>query len=221
MTKRTLCITEKLYDYMVAVSLREPDLLRQLREETAKEELARMQISPEQGQFMMLLLELLGARKTIEIGVFTGYSSLCTALALPADGRLVACDINKKWTDVARRYWHLAGVADKIELQLGPAVETLAGLLGAGEADSFDFAFIDADKGGYDAYYEACLQLVRPGGVIAIDNVLWDGAVADSMETDEDTVHIRALNEKIHADQRVQISLVPIADGLTLARRRP
>lgn len=220
MSNRTLCITPQLYEYMITVSLREPELLRQLRAETARDEMACMQIAPEQGQFMALLIHLLGARKALEIGVYTGYSALCTALALPDRGRLVACDTSREWTDVARRYWEKAGVSHKIDLRLAPADETLADLLTAGEAGTFDFAFIDADKTGYDHYYEECLKLIRPGGLIAIDNVLWDGSVADPAANDAETIAIRTLNEKIHKDRRVEISLVPIADGLTLARKR-
>jgi len=219
MSNRTLCITEQLYEYMMGVSLREPELLQRLRAETALDEMARMQIAPEQGQFMALLIHLLRAEKTIEIGVYTGYSALCTALALPDHGRLIACDISKEWTRVACRYWEEAGVSYKIDLRLAPAAETLAGLLAANEAGTFDFAFIDADKTGYDHYYEACLQLLRPGGLIAIDNVLWYGYVADRTIDDTDTEAIRAFNRKIHGDSRVEISLVPIADGLTLARK--
>ena len=204
---------------MVDVSLRESPLLQRLRVETAQDEQASMQIAPEQGQFMALLIHLLGAEKAIEIGVYTGYSSLCTALALPDHGRLIACDTSEQWTQVARRYWEEAGVAHKIELHLAPAAETLAALLAARQAGTFDFAFIDADKVGYGQYYEACLQLLRPGGLIAIDNVLWNGDVADPAIDDSDTEAIRVFNRKIHADPRVEISLVPIADGLTLARK--
>jgi predicted O-methyltransferase YrrM len=220
MSNRTIPLTDRLYEYMLAVSLREAELLKRLRAETAKDEMAQMQIAPEQGQFMALLVRLLGARKCLEIGVFTGYSSLSVALALPADGRLVACDISEKWTRIARRYWQEAGVAAKIDLKLGPALESLDELLAAGEGGSFDFAFIDADKSGYDSYYEGCLKLLRSGGLIAIDNIFWNGAVADPAENDEDTLALRALNTKIHGDERVDISLVPIADGLTLARKR-
>lgn len=219
MSNKTLCITEELYKYMLTVSLREPDVLRELRLETALDEHANMQISPEQGQFMALLVKMIGARKTLDIGVFTGYSSLCIGLALPKDGRVVACDLSRKWTDTAKRYWQNAGVADKIELRLAPARQTLEELLAEGAAASFDFAFIDADKISYDLYYEYCLQLIRPGGLIAIDNVLWDGAVADETVDDPDTMAIRDLNKKIHSDSRVEISLVPIADGLTLTRK--
>jgi len=219
MSNRTLCINEQIYEYMVSASLREPELLAMLRAETELQEMARMQIAPEQGQFMAFLVHLLGARKTMEIGVFTGYSSLAVALALPAEGRLIACDVSKEWTDIARRYWREAGVAGKIDLRLAPAVRTLAELLDAGEAGSFDFIFIDADKINYEHYFEQCLKLLRPGGVIAVDNVLWSGAVADPTADDEDTRAIRAFNEKLHYDPRVEITLVPIADGLTLARK--
>lgn len=191
-----------------------------LREETARDEMANMQIAPEQGQFMALLIKMIGARRTLEVGVYTGYSALCTALALPDDGRIIACDVNEEWTTVARRYWQEAGVAHKIDLRLAPASDTLAQLIEDGRAESFDFAFIDADKINYDRYYEQCLALIRPGGLIAVDNVLWDGAVADSSITDPDTEAIRAFNKKIHPDARVDLSLVPIADGLTLARKR-
>jgi predicted O-methyltransferase YrrM len=218
MSNKTLCLTEELYEYMLSVSLREPDILRELRLETAQDENAHMQISPEQGQFMALLVKLLGAKRTLEIGVYTGYSSLCIGLALPEDGRVIACDVNREWTDTAERYWRKAGVQNRIELHLGPAQQTLEGFCAEG-TDSFDFAFIDADKKNYDMYYEYCLQLIRPGGLIAIDNMLWKGAVADAAVNDDDTVAIRALNRKIHADPRVEISLVPIADGLALARR--
>ena len=204
---------------MLSVSLREPDVLRELRLETASDEHANMQISPEQGQFMALLVKLLGAKKTLDVGVYTGYSSLCIALSLPKDGRVIACDLNREWTDTAKRYWLRAGVTDKIELRLAPAQKTLEDLLAKKAAASFDFAFIDADKINYDLYYEYCLELIRPGGLIAIDNVLWDGAVADDAVDDADTMAIRTLNHKIHTDPRVEISLVPIADGLTLARK--
>ncbi len=219
MTNRTLCVTERIYQYLLQVTIREPDILRRLREETAADEMARMQIAPEQGQFMTLLLHLMGAKRCLEIGVYTGYSSLVTALALPADGRLVACDLSAKWTAVARRYWREGGVADKIDLRLGPASATLDLLLAAGAAASFDFAFIDADKRQYDHYYEQCLLLVRSGGLIAVDNVLWGGAVADSTSDDEDTRAIRALNRKLRDDRRIDFSLLPIADGLALARK--
>lgn len=220
MSARTLELTDATYAYLLDNSLREPPVLARLRDETANMRWAGMQIAPEQGQFMRLLVELIGARRTLEVGTFTGYSALAVALSLPADGRVVACDISEDYTAVARRYWAEAGVADKIDLRLGPAVETLDALLAEGRSDGFDFMFIDADKEAYDAYYERGLKLVRPGGLIAIDNVLWDGAVADPARQDEDTRAIRALNEKIHGDQRVSVSLVPIGDGLTLARKR-
>ena len=218
MSNKTLCVTEKLYEYMLSVSLREPEVLRRLRAETAQDEKANMQIAPEQGQFMALLVKMLGAERTLDIGVYTGYSSLCIALALPKDGRVIACDINREWTDIAKRYWQEAGVLDRIDLRIAPAIKTLAGLV-AEEAGCFDFAFIDADKENYDFYYEYCLKLVRQGGLIAIDNVLWDGAVADDLVHDADTLAIRALNKKILSDPRVEISLVPIADGVALARK--
>ena len=220
MSKQTLGLDNQLYDYLLSVSLREPDILRQLREETARYPMARMQIAPEQGQFMALLVQLLGATKTLEVGVFTGYSSLCVALALPPNGKIVACDVSEEYTAIARRYWEAAGVADKIDLRLAPALETLDELLAAGQAESCDFAFIDADKGNYERYYERSLQLIRPGGLIAIDNVLWSGRVADPQVQDNSTQALRALNEKLHDDERITLSMVPIADGLTLALKR-
>ena len=220
MTKKTLGLDNSVYDYLLSVSLREPDILRQLREETAHLPMAMMQISPEQGQFMALLVQLLGATKTLEIGVFTGYSSLCVALALPPNGEIVACDVSEEYTAIARRYWDAAGVANKIDLRLAPALETLDKLLAAGQDETFDFAFIDADKANYEKYYERSLQLIRPGGLIAIDNVLWSGKVADSQVQDNQTNSIRAFNNKLHQDERVTLSLVPIADGLTLALKR-
>ncbi len=220
MSKKTLGLDSQLYDYLLSVSVREPDILRQLREETACHPMAMMQIAPEQGQFMALLVQLLGATKTLEVGVFTGYSSLCVALALPPNGKIVACDVSEEYTAIARRYWELAGVADKIDLRLAPALHTLDELLAAGQAGTFDFAFIDADKRNYEGYYERSLQLVRPGGLIAIDNVLWAGRVVDSQVQDNQTNSIRAFNEKLYEDERVTLSLVPIADGLTLALKR-
>jgi caffeoyl-CoA O-methyltransferase len=220
MSNKFLQLTEPVYEYLRSVSLREHDALRRLREETARMSESNMQVSPEQGQFMALLVELLGAKKTLEVGVFTGYSSLAVALALPPEGRVVACDVSEEWTRVARRYWAEAGAADKITLRLAPALETLDGLLRNGEAGTFDFAFIDADKGNYAAYYERALELLRPGGLVAIDNVLWAGRVADPANDEPDTVAIRALNESLRRDERVSLSLVPIADGLTLALKR-
>jgi caffeoyl-CoA O-methyltransferase len=220
MTKKTLGLNNQLYDYLLSVSLREPDILQQLREETAHLPNAIMQIAPEQGQFMALLVQLLSATKTLEVGVFTGYSSLCVALALPANGKIVACDVSEEYTAIARRYWEAAGVADKIDLRLAPALETLDELLAAGLAGTFDFAFIDADKRNYQGYYERSLQLIRLGGLIAIDNVLWSGRVAEPQAQDNQTQVIRALNEKLHDDKRITLSMVPIADGLTLALKR-
>ncbi len=219
MSKQTLGLEQSLYDYLLSVSLREADILTQLRQETSQLPMSRMQISPEQGQFMALLVKLIGAKKTVEVGVFTGYSSLVVALALPADGKIVACDVSEEFTSIARRYWQQAGVADKIDLHIAPALETLDKLLTAGEAGTFDFAFIDADKSNYDNYYERCLELIRPGGLIAIDNVLWSGKVADTEIQDNQTNKIRALNHKLHQDSRISLSLVPIADGLTLAMK--
>ena len=219
MQKRTLGLNNQLYDYLLSASLREPEILLNLRLETASHPRAMMQIAPEQGQFMALLVQLIGAKKTLEVGVFTGYSSLSVALALPADGKIIACDVSEEYTAIARRYWQQAGVADKIDLRLAPAIETLDRLK-AGNVETFDFAFIDADKENYDAYYERCLQLVRPGGLIAIDNVLWSGQVADPLDQDQSTQAIRAFNEKLHHDERVTLSVVPIADGLTLALKR-
>lgn len=220
MSVATLSMTEALYAYLVKTTLREPPLLERLRHETATLPAGRMQISPEQGQLMALLVELIGARRTLEVGVFTGYSSTVVALSLPSDGKIVACDVSDEWTGIARRYWREAGVESKIDLHVRPALETLDALIAAGESGSFDFAFIDADKPGYDAYYERSLQLVRTGGLIAIDNTLWSGAVADPSDTSDSTRALRALNQKIAKDPRVTASLVPIGDGLYLARKR-
>lgn len=213
-----LALTEQIYAYLLNNSLREPDVLRRLREETvASNPLAVMAVSPIQGQFMMLLVKLIGAVKTLEVGVFTGYSSLCTALALPAHGRVVACDVSEDWTSMARRYWAEAGVADKIALRLAPAIETLDALLAEGQAGTFDFAFIDADKENYDNYYERALKLVRKGGLIVFDNMLWYGKVADPSVQDSETVALRALNAKLHQDDRVFVSLIAVGDGMSLA----
>lgn len=217
MPKKSIGLDDQLYNYLLSVSLREPAILRQLRQETARHPHAGMQIAPEQGQFMALLVQLLGATKTLEVGVFTGYSTLCIALVLPPNGKIVACDLSEEYTSIARRYWQQAGVANKIDLQLAPALETLDRLLTSGQAETFDFAFIDADKENYEGYYERSLQLVRPGGLIAIDNVLWSGKVANPQVQDASTTAIRALNQKLHHDERITLSLVPIADGLTLA----
>ena len=217
---RQITLTDELLAYLQEVSLREPDALRKLREETARLPMAGMQISPEQGQFMALLVRLIGARRCLEVGTFTGYSALAVALALPADGRVVCCDVSEEYTAVARRAWASAGVVGKIDLHLAPARVTLDKLRAEGRNGSFDFAFIDADKENYDHYYEAALELVRIGGVIAIDNVLWSGAVVDPKKQDADTKALRALNRKLRDDQRVDISMLPLGDGLTLARVR-
>lgn len=219
MSNRSIQLDDALYRYLLSVSLREPAILQELREHTARMPLARMQIAPEQGQFMHWLVALLGARRTLEIGVFTGYSALATALALPADGRVVACDISVEYTDIARSYWRRAGVEDRIELHLRPARETLRMLLDEGQAGTFDFAFIDADKESYADYYEETLQLLRHGGVVAIDNVLWSGRVLDPASSDADTVALRQFNEKLHDDERIALSMLPLGDGLTLARK--
>ncbi|MFW6358572.1 MAG: class I SAM-dependent methyltransferase [Chroococcales cyanobacterium] len=220
MSNKTLQLNEQLYNYLQSVSVREPEILTQLRQETQKQPMSQMQIAPEQGQFMAFLVQLMGAKKTLEVGVYTGYSSLVVALALPPDGKVIACDINEEYTAIARRYWEAAGVSNKIDLHLAPALETLDKLQQEGHSNTFDFAFIDADKSNYDNYYEQCLTLIRPGGVIALDNMLWSGRVADPNVDDNRTKKIRALNEKLYQDDRISLSLVPIADGLTLALKR-
>ena len=220
MSRTTVTLDDRLHDYLLRVSLREPEVLRRLREETASHPMANMQIAPEQGQFMALLIRMLGARRVLEVGVFTGYSSLAMALALPPEGRIVACDVSEEYTSIARRFWREAGVEDRIDLRIAPALETLDALLAEGQSGTFDFAFIDADKPNYRAYYERCLTLLRPGGVVAIDNVLWSGTVADPAQSDPDIEAIRALNLALHEDPRVDLSLLPLADGLTLARKR-
>jgi predicted O-methyltransferase YrrM len=210
-------VTDGLADYIRQVTLREPEVLKRLREESASHPRASMQTAPEQGQFLHLLTKATGARNTLEVGVFMGYSSTWVALALPPGGKVIACDVSEEYTRRARQTWREAGVEDRIELRLGPALETLDGMIAGGGAGAFDFAFIDADKGNYAHYYERALTLVRRGGLIAIDNVLWDGQVIDDAATDEDTVAIRAFNEKLRGDDRVALSLVPLGDGLTLA----
>lgn len=221
MSNRTLGLDERLYDYLLAVSVSESPLLRELREETAALPEARMQIAPEQGQMLRLLVELVGARRALEVGVFTGYSSLCMVSALPADGYLLACDVSEPYTSVARRYWQRAGVESRVDLRLGPALQTLDGRLAEGEADSYDFAFIDADKENYRGYYERALRLLRSGGLLAVDNALWGGSVADPTDESNSTNAIRELNQWVHADSRVSSSLVPIGDGMLLAIKRP
>jgi predicted O-methyltransferase YrrM len=220
MSNRTLQLNDALYRYLLSVSLRESAILTRLREETAGLRGAGMQISPEQGQFMAFLIRLMGAQRTLEVGVFTGYSTLCTALALPPRGRVTACDVSAEWTAIARRYWREAGVDGKIDLRLAPALETLDGLLARGQAGSYDFAFIDADKENYLNYYERALALVRPGGVIVIDNVLWGGSVCDPADTDPSTEAIRDLNRILHHDERIDLSMLPVGDGLSLALKR-
>jgi predicted O-methyltransferase YrrM len=220
MSRRSLALDERLQQYVLSHGVRESPLLARLREETSRLEQARMQISPEQGQLMALLVELIGARRAIEVGTFTGYSALCVAGALPEDGRLIACDLSEEWTGIARRYWAEAGLAERIELRLGPAGESLERLLRDGGGDAFDFAFVDADKTGYLGYYEQLLRLVRPGGLIAFDNTLWSGRVADPAADDPDTRALREINERLLGDERVSLSLIPIGDGLSLARRR-
>lgn len=220
MSRTEWALAPVVAEYIDRTAVREDDLLRRLRAETEALPQAGMQISALQGQLMSLLTRLVGARRAIEIGTFTGYSSLCIARALPADGRLLACDVSDTWTSMARRYWIEAEVADRIDLRLGPAADTLRACLASGEEGAYDLAFIDADKAGYDTYYEGCLRLVRAGGLIMVDNVLWDGRVADPRENDADTVAIRTLNDKIASDARVWSSLLPVADGLTLVLKR-
>ena len=217
---RHFAFDERSYRYLVDNSVRESEVARRLREETQKLPESQMQIGPDQGQFMYLLVQLIRARKALEVGVFTGYSSLMVATGLPDDGRLIACDVSEEYTSVARRYWREAGVEQKIDLRLRPALETLDDLLAKGDAGTFDFAFIDADKSNYENYYERILRLIRTGGLIAIDNTIWSGRVADPNESDEDTVAIRNLNAKLHTDKRITLSMLTVGDGLTLAMKR-
>jgi caffeoyl-CoA O-methyltransferase len=219
-SKSIITMSDELYAYLLSVSLRETEVQRRLREETATLERHRMQISPDQGQLMALLVRLLGARRVVEVGVFTGYSALAVAAALPPDGRLIACDVSEEWTSIARRYWSEAGVDDRIDLRLAPAMETLDRLLADEGPGSIDLAFLDADKESYDGYYERVLELLRPGGLVLIDNVLWGGKVMDEMDDDPATVALRALNLKLHGDTRVDLAMIPVGDGLTLARKR-
>jgi len=220
MSSRSIQITDEIYEYLLQHSIPKNAHLDALREETASLEWARMQISPEQGRLMTFLAEMNATKKAIEVGVFTGYSSICVAQAMPDDGRLVACDVSDQWTSIARKYWKLMEVEHKIDLRLAPALETLQGLLDNGEAESFDFSFIDADKENYCRYYELCLQLLRPGGLMLLDNVLWSGRVADPNEKDVDTEGIRAVNRKAYNDPRVSLCMLPVGDGLTLIRKR-
>lgn len=220
MSDRTTPLTDDLYKYLLAHSVREPPVLARLRELTAKMPNSTMQISPDQGQFMALLARLIAARRCIEVGTFTGYSSLAVALALPPDGSIIACDINSETSAIAQRFWQEAGVEKKVQLRLQPALKTLDELLANGGANLFDFAFVDADKEGYRAYYDKLLELIRPGGLIAVDNTLWGGQVANPRDNDSATVALRAFNDYVHRDERVDLALVPIGDGLTLLRKR-
>ena len=219
MSRKTINLTKELYDYILDVSLREHAALRAIRNATASHPQAKMQISPDQGQFMAFLVRLTGARKVLEIGTFTGYSTLAMALALPADGHIVACDISKDFTDLARTYWDLTDVSERIELRLGPALHTMDQLLDDGYEAAFDACFIDADKESYDAYYERALRLLRAGGLLMIDNVLRGGDAANKATGSPATQAIQALNHKLRTDMRVHLSLVPIGDGLTLAQK--
>ena len=215
-----LPLDDKLYGYLLDHSLRDTPLLKRVRDETAAMPNAGMQVAAEQGQFLAFLIHLLGCRKALEVGVFTGYSSLCVALALPADGRLVACEYSAEYAEIAQGYWKEAGVRDKIELRLGAGADSLRALLAEGQQGTFDYAFVDADKVSYDTYYELALQLLRPGGLLLLDNVLWSGQVARDEVQDQDTVALRALNAKLHHDPRIDLSMLTVADGLTLARKR-
>jgi len=220
MSVRLLDLTPQLYDYVVANSVRETAVMKKLREETAALPGAGMQIPPEQGQFMAFLAKLIRARRCLEIGTFTGYSALWVAGALPADGTMICCDVDPKVTAIARRYWDEAGIASKIELRLAPALDTLEALVVSGAAGTFDFVFIDADKENYDAYYEQSLKLLRPDGLAIFDNMLWGGSVIDPRKRDRDTLALKALNAKLGQDERVDISLLYIGDGVTLLRKR-
>lgn len=220
MANRTIGLDEKLHDYLLQVGLREPEVLQRLREATANEEAAVMRSAPEQGQFMAMLLRLMGAKRAIEVGTYTGYATLWLALALPDDGQIVTCEIDQRWSFIAHRFWEEAGVQGKVRLHLGPALKTLDELLAEGQAGEFDFAFIDADKVNYSHYFERCLQLVRTGGLIAVDNVLWGGSVVDPAKRDAATRAIRDFNAALASDARVDIAMLPVADGLTLARKR-
>ncbi|HTX59412.1 MAG TPA: class I SAM-dependent methyltransferase [Verrucomicrobiae bacterium] len=219
MSARSAFITPSVQEFIVETTVREHPVLAELRAETAKMPNAGMQIGPDQGQFMALLARAIGARRYLEIGVFTGYSSLAMALALPSDGRVVACDVSAEYTAVARRYWERAGVADRIDLRLGPALATLDAMIAAGE-EPFDVAFIDADKTSYDGYYERCLRLLRPGGIVMLDNTLWSGSVADATVDDAETRALRAIDAKAGRDERVDVSLLPLGDGVLIARKR-
>ena len=220
MSSKTHRLSDPIHNYIMEHGVRENPFCKALREETASIPYAMMQISPEQGQFMGFITKLIGATRSLEVGTFTGYSSLCVALSLPEDGQLIACDVSEEWTNIGKKYWKEAGVSHKIDLRLAPALDTLQALLDEGRANSFDFAFIDADKINYPRYYEMCLQLVRPGGLLGIDNVLWSGSVADPTIQTADTEAIRLVNRLVHADKRVHLSMLPIGDGLTLVHKK-
>jgi predicted O-methyltransferase YrrM len=220
MARDQVALADDVYTYLLRWGVHEPEVLARLREETGSHPRRQMQIGPEQGQFLRLLVELVGARRCLEIGTFTGYSSLSVALALPPDGSIVCCDVSEEFTAIARRYWQEAGVADKVDLRIAPALETLDALIADGGEGTFDMAFIDADKGNYPHYWERCVRLVRRGGVIAVDNVLWGGSVADASDRSPDTQAIRTLNERVHGDERVTAVTLPVADGMTIARVR-
>ena len=219
MSSETIILDSQLRNYLLNVSVREPEVLRALRKETGNLEYSQMQISPEQGSFMAFLVGLINSKNTLDIGVFTGYSALIVALSLPKDGCVTACDINTDWTDIAKKYWKLANVENKIDLRIAPALEPLDRLISDGWQDRYDFSFIDADKINYQHYYEKSLVLIRPGGLIAIDNVLWSGKVLDDKNEDPDTKAIREFNNKLYHDKRVSISMIPIGDGITLVRK--
>jgi len=219
MSARTIAMTDKLYDYMLDVSLREPEVMTALRAETAKHPMGRMQISPEHAQFMQMLVKILGAKKCIEVGTFTGYSALAVALALPKKGKLVCLDISDEYTSIGKPFWEQAGVAKKIDLRIGPAKKSLNKMIKKGESGKYDFAFIDADKGGYPDYFERCLKLLKTGGVIACDNIFMNGDVVDGRKRGGNAVAMHAFNELLKNDKRVDLSLIPIGDGLTLARK--
>jgi predicted O-methyltransferase YrrM len=213
-------MSSRIDGYVRANSVREPEVARRLREATEKMPMGMMQVDPEQGQFLALLVEAIGARRCLEVGTFTGYSALYVALALPPDGKLICCDVSKQWTDIGRRYWAEAGVAGRIDLRVAPAIETLDNLIAEGDSGSFDFAFIDAEKTEYDGYYERVLKLLRPGGVVVIDNVLWGGSVADPNANDRETSALKALNRKLQSDQRISLSMLELGDGMTVACKR-
>lgn len=220
MFKTPTALTPELHEYLLNVSLQEPPLLTELRQETASLPQAGMQLAPEQAQLLAMLARMVGTRRALEVGTFTGYSALSVASVLPSDGQLIACDVSAEWTSMGRRYWERAGLADKIDLRIAPALDTLKALVADGQVGTFDFAFIDADKRNYLNYYELAMELLRPGGLIVVDNVLWHGRLTDPADTHPDTEAIREFNRSLHADTRIWLSVVPIGDGLTLALKR-